>query len=383
MKKSKKVFISYRHVKPDEDLAKFLENYLMERGHEVFGYTQIPAGMKWPDEIQHRLETSDFFVVLLSEESIKSDMVRQEVNIARDLAQRNEKSLIILPISISFSGKLPLDLGAFLYGIQIMEWEEGDPYQIVGEKITATIKRCVELPAKEKSVEVDFSSIDTQVKMEYPIPSSDEKLPPDIAKLGKRDENGIVESESTEKGFIQFLGKFIQIFLIVLALLNFILGTLAAGTVLNSKDFIRTNGLFSFIYIWAVVPMFIAILFTFFLYGSYIVKDDKLLKNYKISTAILAAVLLIIVGYFSYKDSHKTYLTIISEKPIFKVKLESKNNKNNIFDFEPKRIGNSNSYILNGRILFDDYKISVVFKENTEQFIIRKFNTRNETLILF
>ncbi len=72
------VFISYRHVPPDEELAERLCAYLQERGLRVFLDKQIKVGLEWAAEIDRQLRASDFFVVFLSEDSIRSDMVRQE-----------------------------------------------------------------------------------------------------------------------------------------------------------------------------------------------------------------------------------------------------------------------------------------------------------------
>jgi len=77
-----RVFISYRHVKPDEDLAMFLENFLHNRGHEVFIDRRMLVGTKWVDEIERQIRAGEFFVVLLSAESILSELVRQEVKLA-------------------------------------------------------------------------------------------------------------------------------------------------------------------------------------------------------------------------------------------------------------------------------------------------------------
>ena len=56
-----KIFISYRHVDPDQGLAAFLQNDLTQRGHAVFLDTQILVGEKWTEEIEHHIRTSDFF----------------------------------------------------------------------------------------------------------------------------------------------------------------------------------------------------------------------------------------------------------------------------------------------------------------------------------
>jgi hypothetical protein len=81
-----KCFISYRHVKPDEDIADFLGKFLSQHNQKVFLDTNIPTGEKWAKEIEKHLKSSEFFIVLLSKESIHSEMVREEVKIAHHVS---------------------------------------------------------------------------------------------------------------------------------------------------------------------------------------------------------------------------------------------------------------------------------------------------------
>ena len=74
-----KVFISYRHVAPDEDCAVQLCTFLEREAFEVFLDKRILVGQKWVEEIDRHLKSSDHFVILLSADSIRSDMLRQEV----------------------------------------------------------------------------------------------------------------------------------------------------------------------------------------------------------------------------------------------------------------------------------------------------------------
>src|SRR5262245_45459581 len=107
-----KVFVSYRHVRPDEDLARDLSVAFEREGFEVFVDQKILAGRRWVEEIDRQLRSSDHFVVLLSAESIRSDMVRQEATDAYLLAKSGK--LRIYPIRIDFDAELPYDLGAYL-----------------------------------------------------------------------------------------------------------------------------------------------------------------------------------------------------------------------------------------------------------------------------
>ncbi len=176
-----KVFISYRHVKPDQDLAHFLEDHLKERSHNVFVDTQISVGTKWVEEIERHIRDSNFFVVLLSAGSIRSDMVRQEVKLAHELVQDPEKAFTILPVRVAFEGKLPYDLGAYLDRIQYALWKEGDDYKAICEQISTAIERGAALPEQVKPVgEFSASGIQELANAtEYsgaPLPAADPRL---------------------------------------------------------------------------------------------------------------------------------------------------------------------------------------------------------------
>ncbi len=98
------VFISYRHVDPDQGLADELYRGLIARGHEVFIDKRISIGTEWAKEIQQAIAKARFFVVLLSPEAILSDMLRQEVALAHE--RRRDGALTILPVRMDFTGDL-------------------------------------------------------------------------------------------------------------------------------------------------------------------------------------------------------------------------------------------------------------------------------------
>jgi hypothetical protein len=136
-----RVFISYRHVAPDQNLAHYIEHDLKGRQHDVFVDTQMLVGTRWVDEIERQLRAADFFVVLLSSESIRSEMVRWEVKLAYQLATQEARGFTILPIRVAFDGELPHDIGAYLDPIQYASWKPGDPYEPIGAQLIAAIER--------------------------------------------------------------------------------------------------------------------------------------------------------------------------------------------------------------------------------------------------
>ncbi len=141
-----KVFVSYRHVSPDQDLAHFLVRSLEEHGHEVFVDTRILMGARWSEEIDRQIRAAQFFLVLLSKESILSDMVRREVQLAHELSQQPGSRYTILPLRVAFQGELPYDLGAYLDPLQYALWQENTPHESIAHIVIDAIEGRAALP---------------------------------------------------------------------------------------------------------------------------------------------------------------------------------------------------------------------------------------------
>lgn len=141
-----KIFISYRHVEPDQSLARFLAESFQRSGLEVFIDTQMLTGTRWIDEIESQLRSSDFFVVLLSKESIRSAMVRKEVWIANELSQQPDRRFGILPVRANFTGALPYDFSAYLDTSQYAVWKDGEPFEVIAQQLMAAVNHSIALP---------------------------------------------------------------------------------------------------------------------------------------------------------------------------------------------------------------------------------------------
>jgi len=119
------VFISYRHVDPDQKLAAELAKYFAERQVSHFVDTEIRIGQEWVKVIDRELRECQALVVLLSAESIRSDMVGHEVKLAREWKKR------IFPVRVDYEGALPYDLGAYLNPIQHKLWRSGESFSSI------------------------------------------------------------------------------------------------------------------------------------------------------------------------------------------------------------------------------------------------------------
>jgi hypothetical protein len=142
-------FISYRHVSPDQELAHAVGAALARNGHLVFLDTKLEVGTRWVDEIERELKSAEVFVVLLSEQAIRSDMLRQEVALAHQLSA--EKKLSVLPIRVAYTETLPYDLAAYLNPFQYSLWNEGESFDSVCADIEAAVNHRAGLPQQAKA----------------------------------------------------------------------------------------------------------------------------------------------------------------------------------------------------------------------------------------
>jgi hypothetical protein len=142
-----RIFISYkRSAKPDEPLAKRLYAALSQAGHRVFIDQTMKVGIEWAREIDQQIEASDFFVVLLSDASVDSEMVAKEVEYAYQQNQHTGKSRL-LPVRVSYPGALPYALSPYLDQIQQASWQnDEDTEQLIAQLLDA-VSHFAPLPA--------------------------------------------------------------------------------------------------------------------------------------------------------------------------------------------------------------------------------------------
>ncbi len=179
---SKKIFISYRHVKPDEDLANFLVEYLQGRGQRVFIDNKMLVGSDWVKDIEAHIKNADGFVVLLSQNSILSAMVCQEVKLAYEMTQQPGRSYKIFPVRVSYSGELPINLGSYLNRYQYALWQSGTPFAEIGDQLARAIESSGQLPFAARSEEETESGSglqELQAVTDFsgaPLPQADPRL---------------------------------------------------------------------------------------------------------------------------------------------------------------------------------------------------------------
>ena len=120
---SERVFISYkRDVSPDEPVALALFKALGQQ-HEVFIDQAMLVGTRWAEKIEAELRRTDVLIVLLSESSVASEMVQQEVALAHEIAEDNGGTPRILPVRLDYREAFQYPLSVYLDPINWAVWE--------------------------------------------------------------------------------------------------------------------------------------------------------------------------------------------------------------------------------------------------------------------
>ncbi len=116
------IFISYARADGAVQ-ADALANDLRAIGHQVFKDTQtIPAGVEFEQQLKQGLRSTDVIIILNTPESIKSQWVYREFELARNFGKA------ILPVRIDNSLLAP-----YLHPYQAFKIEGGDTHRVVFE----------------------------------------------------------------------------------------------------------------------------------------------------------------------------------------------------------------------------------------------------------
>jgi hypothetical protein len=171
-----RAFISYKHKSnPDERLATYFKSYLTEKKHDVFIDKEILIGQEWPTTIEQEIKSSDFVIVLLSEQSTVSEMVIQEVRMA------NEFKKIILPVRVAFEDSLPYELGAYLNRIEYSCFKEDGDETKIAQLLDTAMSQNQTFPRDDSSAQdgkivalaTDGNAIKAQEMLPAPLPAFD------------------------------------------------------------------------------------------------------------------------------------------------------------------------------------------------------------------
>jgi class 3 adenylate cyclase len=117
------VFLYRRDAQPDEEVLEALATRFAQEGCEVFWDRHLKVGMKWAEEIRRRIEEADAVIPLVSASSMHSEMLSEELQMARQAAETQGGRPRILPVRIRYSGAYPEGVAIVLDPIEAARWE--------------------------------------------------------------------------------------------------------------------------------------------------------------------------------------------------------------------------------------------------------------------
>lgn len=126
-RRSNHIIISFDHNRPEMDLAQNLSKYLADYGHEVFlAGSHQKSTEDWYQTMLHQLAKCDYFILLLSEKSLMSEMVTEEVKRAREfqMGRPGAKPLILtVKVQLGVDEYLNFNLANYLKNVYETNWE--------------------------------------------------------------------------------------------------------------------------------------------------------------------------------------------------------------------------------------------------------------------
>lgn len=173
-------FISYRSRDPDMTLAQTFYDQLTVAGHDVFmAAASIRMGDNWPQRVNDALEAANYFILLLSPQSITSEMVIEEVRQAKHLLDTRQRPMI-LPIRVNLPMDVPLnyDLRGYLQRIQQGQWtSEEDTPRLLAEILNLISNQPAPLPRETEPHEPLTKNAAIETVEQPPLPVAEPELP--------------------------------------------------------------------------------------------------------------------------------------------------------------------------------------------------------------
>ncbi|NEZ68291.1 TIR domain-containing protein [Leptolyngbyaceae cyanobacterium CCMR0082] len=129
-----RIFLSYkRQADPDEPIA--LEIYdALSKQHQVFIDQSMAVGTPWVKQIKQEIFDADVLIVLLSKNSVQSEMLIQKIELARKAQVQRDGLPLIFPVRLAYSESFHYPLNQFLDPLQWAIWEtQADTPRLIQE----------------------------------------------------------------------------------------------------------------------------------------------------------------------------------------------------------------------------------------------------------
>jgi hypothetical protein len=164
------IFISYkRNVEPDEPVALQIFEALSDQ-YDVFIDKSMLVGTPWIEHIEAELRQTDFLIILLSAESIVSEMVLGEIEMAHQLAQEQAGRPTLLPVRLAYREPFQYPLSTHLNPINWASWEsEADTLPLIEELKQAVSGGALSIDERSKPA---FLQVSPPALLPHPLASA-------------------------------------------------------------------------------------------------------------------------------------------------------------------------------------------------------------------
>jgi hypothetical protein len=156
---------------PHFNLATVLQQALRDAGHEVFMAEKNSS-------LGAYLKQCDYLLLLLSQQSVVSEMVLEVVQQVKELHNTTPQKPAIFPICVDLSSDSPLsfDLLGYLQGVQAWQWRSCDDSSTLLDEVKSVLKEGrISLPANHKlAINLQTFTLPTETK---PLPVAPPELP--------------------------------------------------------------------------------------------------------------------------------------------------------------------------------------------------------------
>ena len=131
-----RVFISYKQrAGPDSGLACAIHDGLSAAHQPFLAERSIRLTEDWSAAIDRELDGCDFFIVLLTEHSVVTEMVIAELEKAYRLRKQRSRPAII-PIRVAYPAPLPYAVSGYLTSLQGLWWhQDSDTARVVADVV--------------------------------------------------------------------------------------------------------------------------------------------------------------------------------------------------------------------------------------------------------
>ena len=126
--------------KVDGELLGFLSEQFTSAGFEVYFDKREAINMNWATDIQGPIAAADAAIVLLSSDSVDSEMLSYEVELAYQAAQIHSNKPRLLPVRVQYTGVLPNTLAGILDPLPAFHWEGSHTNERLLEDLTRALE---------------------------------------------------------------------------------------------------------------------------------------------------------------------------------------------------------------------------------------------------